>query len=196
MKKVLIIDDKAENLEIGKQEIEKFFPDFSVETCNNFRDAIGLLVFGHSYDVVLTDLNMPVCSTPAFNSNQRNTLWNKDEIVPYGIFIALRAVRVGVKRIAIITDNGHHASAANAALECIAGNASDFVALNYRDDVLWESKPNFLAGVHNLNMKNAKPDIEINGAKLLIADSFKHKGSITEGPNYGFQGALRFLLEN
>jgi len=189
--KVLLIDDTSDNLNVGKQEIGKFFPSVLVETCDNFRDAIGLLIPGQNYDVVLTDLNMPMCETPAFHGNRgRNLKFREGGYVPYGVFIALRAALVGVKYIAIVTDGGHHASAANAALECIG---SPLVrGLNY-PSFLECSKPHFIVGKIS-NDEDLKLGFEINGSKLFIIDSFKHEGSISEVPVYGFQGALQRIM--
>ncbi|MEN9582488.1 MAG: Response regulator receiver domain [Candidatus Parcubacteria bacterium] len=194
--KILIIDDTPENLEIGTQEIKKYFPDFIVETCSNFREAMEQLTPGSDYDVVLTDLNMPICETSAFHPYVRGTLYKDDEVIPYGMFIVFRAASVGVKKIAIVTDKGHHASAANAALECLGfGNGKEVRELGYshfpegnRDH------PPFM--VSNIDMRGEiKANFKINDSTLLIADSFKHKGSISKDePKFGFQGALRILL--
>jgi len=90
-------------------------------------DAIEKSVLPIPYDVVLTDMNMPMSRktlTPsAFQSGEQ---------VPYGFILALRACMMGAKYVAMVTDTNHHKGAMSAAL--------DHLSSAYYDESF---KPNF-----------------------------------------------------
>lgn len=179
--KVLLVDDTAENLEFGKKGIEKFFPNVQVETCDSFNEAMKLIVPNNGYDAVLTDLNMPVNTDSAWY--QKMPGFNDKEIIPYGLIIAMRAALIGVKNIAIVTNGGHHSSAINAAIEYLGmGNGNDRMYDNYRVDM-------------GMEVSKTKPNFNINGANVLIVDTFKNSEN-EEAPYYGFDGALSVLMKH
>ncbi len=176
--KILLIDDTTENLIAGKKAIEEIFADSTVDTCDNFTDAMKLIIPDSGYDAVLTDLNMPVVECTGWGSFLRGA-FKSDEIIPYGFIIALRAALMGAKHVAIVTDGGHHSSAINAAIE--------YLGMGNGNSKMNHVKPHSALMVAE---DETKSNFTINRAKFVIVDSPKGGSS----PRRGFQGALKILL--
>lgn len=127
--KILVIDDNLDNLAAAERQLI----GHDLTLCSSFKEAQKYLNqdpcidgmnnlplnpeswdYGRyyhkgesNYDVVLTDLFLPVCLDGLGDNNPR-----KNEHVgtekPYGLFFVLLALRRGVKKIAIVTNAGHH----------------------------------------------------------------------------------------
>jgi len=101
--KVLLLEDKAQNIESLKIAITNACPDADItimtEIGANFYEYTGAdeVVKLASYDAVITDVNMPGYT-------------DCDGMImsPIGPIIALKALQAGVKRIAVLTDANHH----------------------------------------------------------------------------------------
>ncbi len=75
-----------------------------------------------NFDVVLTDLMVP----PSGQAQANKVKYAKEEM-PLGTIIALLAIKVGVKRVAVVTDTDHHQHPASAAFDCFRGVGGDEV---------------------------------------------------------------------
>ena len=99
--KILVIDDSEDQLETAKQMLS----DKQLLTASTFAEARAMLTSETNFDVVLTDLMMPGeekgQSLPDFIGSP----------CPYGFAIALLALKVGVPKVAIVSngnDDGNH----------------------------------------------------------------------------------------
>lgn len=118
--KILIVDDKQENLEAWKillsdVRVSKFLWIrwwVQVDIVGTFNGAIDY-ISKNKYDIVLTDLNMPVEPNKVYNESC--TSYNANELVPYWYMIASLAQEHWVRRVAIVTDANHHSNAIVAA---------------------------------------------------------------------------------
>ena len=72
------------------------------------------------FDVVLLDLLLPA------SKKQQGSVGQKfvGQEMPLGTTLALLALKQGIKRVAIVTDTGHHDHPASAAFDIFRGNAS------------------------------------------------------------------------
>lgn len=118
--KILVIDDKQENLELAKQQLK----DHEVTTVSSYDEAFTLVCCLDAsawppkdnkpdFDAVLTDLLMPAGKT---NQGEKGMKYVGQEM-PLGIFLALQAINSGVKLVGLLTDTNHHAHPASAALD-------------------------------------------------------------------------------
>ncbi|MFA6251218.1 MAG: response regulator [Candidatus Paceibacterota bacterium] len=117
--KVLIIDDKPENIEaakyqfakvkgveittiLGFQEFDEIFHEFCRKVWMNMAlDSENPI---SKYDVVLTDLMMPPGSTENYSDQE---FYHNMEF-PFGISIAAFAKKAGVKHVGIVSLLDHH----------------------------------------------------------------------------------------
>ncbi len=99
--KILVVDDRVENLESAKETLGK---DHEVELVSDAGTAFRLLARqGAHYDVLLTDLFMPLGE---FRGEMgRNAL--PPESIPVGLVFALSAANKGLRTV-ICTDANHH----------------------------------------------------------------------------------------
>jgi hypothetical protein len=92
------------------------------------------------FDVILTDMNLPMSS-----KELHPEVYRHNEQVPYGFVIALRAAKVGVKFVAMMTCTGRHDGPLSKSLDFISGPS-------YGRD-------------------SFAPNFEINGAKVMFVHS-------------------------
>lgn len=78
------------------------------------------------FDVVMTDLMVPP-SDQNLSNMAKEVHMGKG--MPLGTFIAIRAMSVGVKKVAIVTDANHHEHPASAALDDLEGFAAGDIKL-------------------------------------------------------------------
>lgn len=117
--KILVIDDKQENLEIAKKQLmghevttassydeaEKYLAGKlpHIYACGRW-DHVGYdkdnKLNKYEFDIILTDLFLP--------ASTKGTSYKTSEEVPYGLVIAMTALRLGIP-VAIVTDTNHHA---------------------------------------------------------------------------------------
>jgi CheY-like chemotaxis protein len=115
--KILVIDDTAVNLEAAKSQLA----GHEVVTVANFDEAFKLVCHCDSewrknvvdFDAVLIDLMMPAGRR---KQGEKGKVFVGQEM-PLGIFLALQALRSGVKRVGLLTDTNHHDHPASAALD-------------------------------------------------------------------------------
>ncbi|MFA5186189.1 MAG: response regulator [Patescibacteria group bacterium] len=116
--KILVIDDTAANLEAAKSQLA----GHEVVTVGSFDEAFKLVCHYDSgwqkenvvdFDAVLIDLMMPAGKKSQGPRGMRFV----GEEMPLGIFLALQALRSGVKRVGLLTDTNHHDHPASAALD-------------------------------------------------------------------------------
>lgn len=110
--KILVIDDK----EIHQNSAIATLNGHEVTVIDSYDEAIKVLVPGCGYEVVLSDLMMPMSK-----ENLIQTAYKDGELMPYGFILALRASAVGAKYVAVVTDTNHHHGAMSAALDHIGG---------------------------------------------------------------------------
>lgn len=78
------------------------------------------------FDVVMTDLMVPP-SNRSLSPSARMDFEGKE--LPLGIFIAIRALSVGVKKVAVITDASHHDHPGSAIFDTLYGFAHEGLKL-------------------------------------------------------------------
>ncbi|TAK57348.1 response regulator [Patescibacteria group bacterium] len=97
--RVLVIDDKPENLQIARTVLM----DHAIVTVGSLEMAIRALDTT-KFDAVLTDMSMPPDKTyPALNLSN----YGVTEMVQYGFAVMLEATSRGLP-VAIVTDGNHH----------------------------------------------------------------------------------------
>ena len=76
MKRILIVDDEQELLDLAREFLEA--KDFEVETCSTAGSALDLLGSAERFDAIISDVRMPDMSGPRFLSElkQRKLLVN------------------------------------------------------------------------------------------------------------------------
>jgi len=76
-----------------------------------YEEAMRILG-NEKFDVVLTDLQMPMSSRTL-----SSTAFRLGELVPYGIMLMIEAAHQGAKRVAVVTDLNHHTDWVSAAFD-------------------------------------------------------------------------------
>jgi len=115
--KILVIDDNPLHREAAKAQLA----EHDLTIVDNYDEARKLILNGgfrisesqHSFDVVLTDLLMPV--TEKTHGNYEQGLTGQE--MPLGIFLALLAIGGGAKYVGLITDANHHKNPLAACLD-------------------------------------------------------------------------------
>jgi len=79
-----------------------------------YKKATDRATMRHNFDVVLTDLLVP--ASRQAQGPQGEEMVGKE--MPLGATIALLAIAVGVKKVAVVTDMNHHNHPASAAFDC------------------------------------------------------------------------------
>lgn len=111
--KILVIDDKKENLELAVKQFED--KEVVLLTAPSFAIASDLIKF-HDFKMVLTDLMLPGESEGVSSTNAAI-----GQDTPYGLVLAIMAKNKGVPHVAIVTDINHHASPIAWAMDQILG---------------------------------------------------------------------------
>jgi len=108
--RILVIDDTSENISSAK----KYLAGHQLTTVSGYEDAMNVLS-KESFDVVLTDLHLPMSS---------KTMGDKfvlGQLVPYGLLLMVEAARQGAKHVAVVTDLSHHDDPFSAAFDHFSG---------------------------------------------------------------------------
>ncbi|HSX25084.1 MAG TPA: hypothetical protein VLG69_03915 [Candidatus Andersenbacteria bacterium] len=111
--KILIVDDNGAH---RASAVEQFGDDHEVVAIDSYENAIALLKPNCGFDALLSDLLMPAepyCLGPA-------GLKFLGHEIPIGLVLMLRAARIGIPLICVITDANHHHHPMSAALDWIA----------------------------------------------------------------------------
>ncbi len=107
--KILVIEDKQMHQDSARQTLV----DHDVTLVSSYDEATKVLGSkGFNFEVVLTDMNLPMGS-----KNTLNEAFKSGEQVPYGFVLALMAAHCGAKYVAMVTDANHHKGAMSAALD-------------------------------------------------------------------------------
>lgn len=108
--KVLVVDDDHRHLEAAREQLSD---TYELNCLDSYEEAIKLLVRGHGFHALLSDLLMPA-EPYALGGKGAQFI---GQAVPIGLILALRAALVGVPRIVVITDASHHDHPMSAALD-------------------------------------------------------------------------------
>ena len=109
--RILVIDDKQKHRDSALQTLK----GHELVIASRFDQAMGLLTKEAGFDAVLTDMIMPTQLKPG-----PRQMYNPDIPAPYGFVIALRAAQLGVRMVAMITDQNHHNGPMSAALDYLS----------------------------------------------------------------------------
>lgn len=109
MPKILLCDDNHRHLAAGRAQLG----ENQVVALDSYEEAIEHLKEGSDIDVVLSDLMMP---------GEPRTLGPEGmkyigQSIPIGFVLALRAAKVGVPLVAVVTDTNHHDHPMSAAID-------------------------------------------------------------------------------
>ncbi len=109
--KILVVEDK----EMHQNSARETLSGHEVTIIDTFTTAMEKMD-KNNYDAVLTDMMLPMS-----NSNRLLTeeSFKKEDEVPYGFIIALKAAACEAKYVAVVTDANHHHDAMSAALHYI-----------------------------------------------------------------------------
>ncbi len=98
--KIMVFDDNATHRATAINQLK----EHELTVVGTYAEAQRALTGHNNFDVVLTDLLVPANSFD-------------EEELPLGTIIALLALKVGVKMVAVVTDANHHSNDASAALD-------------------------------------------------------------------------------
>ena len=104
--RILVIDDTAKHIASAK----KGLAGHRLTTTTGYQEAMELLS-NEKFDVVLTDLHLPM------SSKTMGDKFKLGELVPYGILLMIEAARQGTKKVAVVTDLSHHDDPFSAAFD-------------------------------------------------------------------------------
>jgi CheY-like chemotaxis protein len=110
-KRILVIDDTSANLVSAKKSLT----GHHLTVADGYSSAMALLA-EQEFDVVLTDLYMPMVS-----QTLSEKAFELGKLVPYGFILMYEAARRGAKFVAIVTDLGHHDDHFSAAFDHFQG---------------------------------------------------------------------------
>jgi len=105
--RVLVIDDTPEHLRSARTGLA----GNHVTTAKGYREAMQILS-NEKFDVVLTDLHMPMSSQTLSEKS-----FKLGELVPYGILLMVEAARKGTSFVGVVTDLNHHNDPFSAAFD-------------------------------------------------------------------------------
>ena len=123
--RILVIDDKPENLQDAINQIGE---EYEITTASSYEEARELLspkIFiepkgwqpnPQKFDILLTDLFMPVVEKHVENQKDKN----KEH--PYGLIFIFMAIASGIKMIGVVSSENHHHNAFLYAVEPITKN--------------------------------------------------------------------------
>lgn len=106
-KRILVIDDTAKHQASAKSGLA----GHRLTVVTGYEQAMSILS-KEKFDVVLTDLHLPMSSTTLSNE-----AFKFGELVPYGILLMIEAARQGAKFVAVVTDLNHHSDPFSAAFD-------------------------------------------------------------------------------
>jgi CheY-like chemotaxis protein len=125
-RRVLIVEDTERHLETARLLAKT--PGLQVDIAENFGSAVSLLrrsvQQGTIYDAVMTDFLLPYGRYTDLNAAFSDQAEYSREH-GLGLYVALCAKALGVPRVAVVSQQNHHASAAYKALEDVANVYSE-----------------------------------------------------------------------
>lgn len=104
---ILVIDDTPKHITSAREGLA----GHRLTTVTGYQEAMDILE-KHKFDVVLTDLHLPMSSRTLGPEAFR-----LGELVPYGILLMIEAARQEAKFVAVVTDLNHHADPFSAAFD-------------------------------------------------------------------------------
>lgn len=104
---ILVIDDTPKHITSAREGLA----GHRLTTVTGYQEAMDILE-KHKFDVVLTDLHLPMSSRTLGPE-----AFKLGELVPYGILLMIEAARQGAKFVAVVTDLNHHADPFSAAFD-------------------------------------------------------------------------------
>lgn len=104
--RILVIDDTPKHIASAK----KGLAGHRLTTATGYQEAMELLG-NEKFDVVLTDLHLPM------SSETMGDKFKLGELVPYGILIMIEAARQGARKVGVVTDLSHHDDPFSAAFD-------------------------------------------------------------------------------
>lgn len=104
--RILVIDDTPKHIASAK----KGLAGHRLTTATGYQEAMELLG-NEKFDVVLTDLHLPM------SSKTMGDKFKLGELVPYGILLMIEAARQGAKKVVVVTDLSHHDDPFSAAFD-------------------------------------------------------------------------------
>lgn len=120
--KILIIEDKPLHILCAEQFAKESDHEITILTTYHEaekalcgEDRFGRKPYEQKFDVLLTDLLLPASKAGQGNDNYTG------QQMPYGVVLALLAMRTGVKKIGLLTDGNHHAHPFIWALDPLGG---------------------------------------------------------------------------
>lgn len=108
--KILVFDDSKIHQESARLTLK----EHSITVVGTYDEAQEALLSRNNFDAVLTDLMVPA-SRQAQGGPGLELVGQE---MPLGTTIALLALSVGVKNVAVVTDMNHHHNPASAAFDC------------------------------------------------------------------------------
>lgn len=109
--KILVVEDTPMHQESARETLK----GHELTIVDSFPKALEELQQEHPYDVVFTDLMLPMDDKGLYAEAFR-----RGELVPYGFVIVLRAALYKAKYVALVTDINHHTHAMAIAMDSIA----------------------------------------------------------------------------
>ena len=110
MSKILVCDDDQRHLDAAVEQLSR---GHELTCVDSYEEAIGLLKPSTNIEVLLSDLLMPA-EPYALGPQGMKFLGTS---IPIGLILALRAAKVGVPLIAVVTDANHHNHPMSAAVD-------------------------------------------------------------------------------
>jgi CheY-like chemotaxis protein len=104
--RILVIDDTPKHIDSAKRGLA----GHHLTTATGYQEAMKLLG-SEKFDVVLTDLHLPM------SSQTMGDMFKLGELVPYGMLLMVEAVRQGARRVGVVTDLSHHDNPFSAAFD-------------------------------------------------------------------------------
>lgn len=114
--KILLIDDTIRHRRAGKQQLTAL--GHEVRSFGTYSEARHAVDSGETFDVALIDLNMPAEVDPWGAGFPKDYL---GQSVAVGYPLALSLSLLGIPRVALSSDGGHHANPSNAMLDWLKG---------------------------------------------------------------------------
>ena len=110
--KILIIEDTAKERDAALEQLQG---KNELTFACSFAEARNVLSERQQFDVVLTDLMMPFTQDP--------DRWGyKEPLQPYGLALALVALGIGIKRVAVVSMANHHDHLLLTAIDLLSGH--------------------------------------------------------------------------
>ena len=116
--RILLIDDNAKNRAGAKDLLGDKHKLVILDTYVEARD---MLTSGQRFDVVLVDLMLPVVPAVGMNLSLEAVEKYHGQEMPLGLTLAFLALKLGYKKVGIVTNTNHHDHPMSAALDILSG---------------------------------------------------------------------------